>query len=204
MNFSEIVKLFHEFEKTSQRTVLADKLASFIIDTEADDLKTALYLIQGTIFPLKSDKVLGVAEKTLIKLVAHQSGYSEVEVTAKLAELGDLGLVIEEFLNSPQQLTLFNSPKILDIHRLIQNLRKIPDIQGDESNSKKLKVIRGLLTRCTPNEAKYLVKIILGNMRLGVSVHTILDGLVTVFGKTARDQALIICVIYFRRNMVYQ
>lgn len=191
MNFSEIVELFHEFEKTSQRTLLAEELAKFIKTTEADDLKTALYLIQGTIFPLKSDKVLGVAEKMLKEAVAKQSGYSEEEVSTKLAELGDLGLVIEELLNSPQQSTLFESPKILDIHRLIDNLRKIPDIQGDGSNAKKLKVIRGLLTRCTPNEAKYLVKIILGNLRLGVSVHTILDAFVSVFAKTARDQALI-------------
>ena len=191
MNFSEIVELFHEFEQTSQRTLMKESLAKFIKNAGADDLKTALYFIQGSIFPLKSDKVLGVAEKMMIEAVSQQSGYTLKEVSTRLADIGDLGIVIEELLTDPQQTTLFKASKILDIHKLIQKLRDISEIQGDGSNSKKLKVICGLLSLCSPNEAKYLVKIILGNLRLGVSVHTILDALVSVFGKTAKDQALI-------------
>ena len=191
MNFSEIVELFNEFEQTTQRTLLRGFLVKFIKKTDADDLKTALYLIQGTVFPLKSDKVLGIAEKMMIEAVARQTGYSEEETTTRLKEVGDLGLVVEEFLTVPYQTTLFNVPKILDIHKLLQKLRDISEIEGEGSNSKKLSVVNSLLAQCAPNEAKYLVKIILGTMRLGVSVHTILDALVDVFGKSARDQAMI-------------
>lgn len=191
MNFSELVELFNELDTTNQRTLLATYVANYIKKAEGKDLQYSIYLLQGSVFPESSEITLGVAEKTMIEALSLQTGYNESVIMDKLGEIGDLGLVAEDLFKKPMQKVLFKPPKILDIENLVQKLRAISAIDGEGSHNKKIKSFLALLTRCNPNEAKYLIKIILGTLRLGVSTHTILDSLTQLFTKSAREKALL-------------
>ena len=54
---------------------------------------------------------------------------------------------------------------------------------------RKLALLAGLMTKATPKEAKYLVRIVTGNLRLGIADMTVLDALASAFGggKEARE-----------------
>lgn len=191
MNFSELVELFDELDTTKQRTLLTTYIANYIKKAEGKDLQFSIYLILGNVYPEKAEYTLGIAENTMIEALSQQTGYDIKNIKHKLAELGDLGLVAEELFKNPWQLKIFHPPQMLKIESLVQKLRSTSKISGDGSTDKKIRAICSLLTNCNPLESKYLVKIILGNLRLGVSVHTVIDALAQLYTKTARDKAML-------------
>ena len=201
MNFSELVELFNELDTTNQRTLLATYVANYIKKAEGKDLQYSIYLILGNVYPERSEYTLGIAEKMMIETLSQQTGYSSDTIKTRLGEVGDLGIVAEELYKKPLQKTLFNMPKILDIETLILNLRDISKIEGEGSNSKKINSLRAILTNCNSTEVKYLVKIILGTLRLGVSVHTVIDSLTQLYTKTAREKAMLERMYMFNTDL---
>ena len=81
---------------------------------------------------------------------------------------------------------------------VVNTLRQIANAEGTGSQGQKLDLLAGLLTRATPLEARYLVRQVTGNLRLGVGTPTILDALAQVYagGRKARpvlERAYNIC-----------
>ena len=71
---------------------------------------------------------------------------------------------------------------------MVRTLREIAVTEGAGSQGRKLELLAGLLTRATPLEARYLLRLVTRNLRLGIGTPTILDALAQVHagGKTAR------------------
>lgn len=201
MNFSELVELFNELDTTNQRTLLTTYVANYIKKAEGKELEFSIYLILGNVYPEKSEYTLGIAEKTMIEALSQQTGHTSESIKTRLGEIGDLGLVAEELYKNPIQRTLFNLPKVLDIQQLVLKLRAISKIEGEGSTDKKISSLRSLLSNCSPLECKFLVKIILGNLRLGVSVHTVIDALAQLYTKTARDKAMLERMYMFNSDL---
>ena len=79
------------------------------------------------------------------------------------------------------KVAILGSPSFPNVEWNEENLHKIKKIQGSGSQETKEKILISMLQKTTGAESKYLTRIILGNMRLGVADMTVLDALSICF-----------------------
>jgi len=179
MEFLSIVKLFQKLEKTSSRLEMTSILSEFLHEVPVDLLPIILLFIRGRVFPLWSEKELGIGEKLMIKAISNISGSNESEVEDKIREKGDMGLAAEELLVRKTQTTLFTEK--LTVERVYNNLNRLAELTGKKSQDKKLSYISELLSSAEPIESRYLVRLILEELRLGVGEGIVRDAIASAF-----------------------
>ncbi len=183
MEFLSIVKLFQKLEKTTSRLEMTSILSEFLHEVPVDLLPIILLFIRGRVFPLWSEKELGIGEKLMIKAISNISGSNELEVENKIRERGDMGLAAEELLVKKTQTTLFTEK--LTVERVYNNLNRLAELTGKKSQDKKLSYISELLSSAEPIESRYLVRLILEELRLGVGEGIVRDAIASAFNVDA-------------------
>jgi len=111
-----------------------------------------------------------MAEKMVMRAMSKAYGISVELVDGKFKDLGDLGLVIGELEPGDHKLSE-------DINEIYEELYKLADLKGEGSQEGKIDLLASILSRADGVSAKYLVRIVLGKLRLGVGEMTVLDGL---------------------------
>jgi DNA ligase-1 len=187
--FSELAQTFEKMEKTTSRLELTSYLVNMLKRTPIEIIDKIIYLIQGKLGPDYQSKELGVAEKVVIKSLALASGYSVKDVQIKYNKIGDIGNVAYEILNNKLQTTLFYEK--LTIERVYETLIKISKSTGSGSIDLKLKYINSLLNNSTNLESKFILKLILGNLRLGIADFTILDAIAISFTGDKKNRKIL-------------
>jgi len=194
VQYEIVTEAYRDLEQASGRLALTDRLAALLAQTPADQLATVCYLCQGLIAPEFAGVDLGLAEKLAVRAVATATGASPEQVVAGLRETGDLGQAAERLLAG----TAADRPATLPVAVVVDTLHQIAQAAGPGSQGRKLDLLAGLLSRATPLEARYLLRLITGGLRLGIGTPTILDALALVHGggRTARpvlERAYNIC-----------
>jgi DNA ligase-1 len=155
--------------------------------TPREDLDKVVYLTQGRIHPDYLGIELGLAEKMVIRVLAHATGLDEDRVEKLWKEKGDLGLVAEQAIGARRQKPLESTP--LTVAKVHANLNAIAQESGEGSQDRKIRLLSDLLSNASPREAKYIVRMVVGKMRLGVADMTIVDALAATFAtKADRDR----------------
>ncbi len=179
MRFSVMADFYEKIEATSKRLEMTDLLVQLFRETPKDLIDKVVYLTTGRLYPLFVPIELGLAEKLAVRSVAMASGRSVGEVEEKLKKTGDLGLVTEQILESKKQTSLFQKPlEVLDVY---ETLDKIARAAGTGSVETKLRLLSRLLLDGTPKEAKYIIRMVVGALRLGIAEYTILDALAIAY-----------------------
>ncbi len=188
MKFEELAEIFEEIEGRSGRLEMTDILAGMFKKTTPEEAEKVSYLLQGQLAPPYAGLNLGLGERFGIEAISSSTGYSKETVEKKYKELGDLGGVAEELLKTKRQTSLF--AKALDILYVYNAFVRIAKAAGTGSQEAKIKMLAELLNNSKPIEGKYIIRIVLGRLRLGVGDPTILDGLsVALFGtKEKREE----------------
>ena len=182
MEFSIISEIFEKMEKTSKRTELTEILVELLQKTPKKIIPIIVYLLQGVIRPNFEGIELGIAEKLAIRAISKSSGLPIKKIEDSYRDSGDLGITASNILKSKTQ-TTFTAEKIT-IERIYDTLFKIAKLEGKGSQDLKMKYISSLLNDATPIEAKFLLKILLGTLRLGIAENTVMDALsITFTGK---------------------
>jgi len=189
MYFLELAEIFEKMEQTTSRLELTNHLVYILKKTTSVIIDKIVYLIQGKLGPDYQSKQLGVADKVVIKSLALASGYSVNEVQIKYNEIGDIGDVAYEILKSKLQTTLFYEK--LTIERLYNTLLRISELTGSGSIELKLKYINSLLNNSTNLESKFILKLILGNLRLGIADFTVLDAIAIAFTGDKKNRKIL-------------
>ncbi|MBI5347509.1 MAG: ATP-dependent DNA ligase [Candidatus Aenigmarchaeota archaeon] len=184
MKFLELAELYEKLESTSKKLEKRDILADFYKKCSLEQLPEVVLLSMGVIFPA-GEEDLGIAKKMMIKVVSRSSGTSEKEVVKKYKDTGDLGLSVEELIKKGRQRTLVK--KELTISHVFENLRKLPELSGSGSQDKKMALVAELLAHASGKEARYLVRIVLGDMRIGVAAGIVRDAIAKAFEKDKKD-----------------
>lgn len=167
-------------------------MTSYLVDllklTPKEVIEKVVYLTQGKLYPDFVDIQTGIAEKLAIQAVAKATGNNEKEISESLAKTGDIGETAQNFLAKKAQATLFVGAS-LTVDNVYDTLDKMARASGGGSMDKKLSLLAGLLTRATPKEAKYILRIVTGSLRVGIADMTVLDALAIAYGggKEARD-----------------
>ena len=176
-------------EKTTSRLELTDHLALILKKTPTDILDKIVYLIQGKLGPAYQSSELGIAEKLIIKSLSIVSGHSLNEIKKKYSEIGDLGEVAYNILTNKIQTTLISG--LLTIENVFNTLLKITKVSGVGSLDNKLRFIVSLLNNSSNLEAKFIVKLILGNLRLGIADFTLLDAIALTFTGDKKNRQIL-------------
>src|SRR5262249_22014115 len=122
-----------------------------------------------------------------VRAVATATGTDAAHVAALVRETGDLGQAAERLL-ARTGAGAGGQAAGLEVTEVVRTLREIAAAEGAGSQGRKLELLTGLLTRATPLEARYLLRLVTGNLRLGIGTPTILDALAQVYagGRAAR------------------
>jgi len=179
MEFSIISEIFEKMEKTSKRTELTEILVELLQKTPKKIIPIIVYLLQGVIRPNFEGIELGIAEKLAIRAISKSSGLPIKKIEDSYRDSGDLGITASNILKSKTQ-TTFTAEKIT-IERIYETLFKIAKLEGKGSQDLKMKYISSLLNDATPLEAKFVLKILLGTLRLGIAENTVMDALAIAF-----------------------
>jgi DNA ligase-1 len=180
MKFSELVNLYKNLESTAKKLEKADILAKFYSKCTDDELYRAVVLSMGQVFP-GGEEELGVANEMMKRMIMKATGTGEKEVVNTFKSTGDLGLTAERLMEKRKQRSLGKKELTLDL--VFDNLRKLPQLGGKGSQEKKIDLIVELLSSASPAEAKYIVRITLGQMRTGVAAGLVRDAIALAFGQ---------------------
>ncbi len=187
MQFARVVEVYEKIEATTKRLEMTEHLVGLIRETPREDLDKVVYLTQGRIHPDYMGIELGLAEKMVIRVLAHATGLEDTQVERMWKQKGDLGLVAEEAIAARRQKPLETTP--LTIAKVHANLDAIAKEGGEGSQDRKIRLLSDLLSNATPREAKYIVRMVVGKMRLGIADMTIIDALASTFASKAdRDR----------------
>ena len=139
-------------KKLQKTAIVADYLRSTSVEVAA----VSAVFFSGRPFPVWEETTLQIGGRSLWRIVADLAGKSEADLTDAYRRHGDLGAVVAEIV--PE----FGGPGlgVLEVERLF---RQIAAVRGPAA---KAAVVRDLLSRVTPLEAKYVVKIMTGDLRI--------------------------------------
>jgi DNA ligase-1 len=195
VEYEIVAEAYRDLEQATGRLVLIERLAALLAQTPAQLLPVVCYLCQGLIAPEFAGVDLGLAEKMAIRAVAAATGVDQAEVATQVRETGDLGQTAEQLRAAASG---SDPAERLTVVGVVNTLRQIANAEGTGSQGLKLELLALLLGRATPLEARYLVRQVTGNLRLGIGTPTILDALAQVYagGRASRpvlERAYSIC-----------
>jgi DNA ligase-1 len=170
MRFSEFARTLEALENTSSRLEMYSRLAGLFGKAEAEEVAALAYLLEGRLLPAFEGVETGVGDKTAAQAIAAATKCPVEDVAAASGRLGDLGLTAEELIPRSKRPTL-------SLAEVYQGLLGIARTGGRGSTEGKQKQFTELLTRATPLEGRYLVRLTLGRLRMGVAAPTIIEAL---------------------------
>lgn len=179
MMYSEFVEMYDLVDSTSKRLEKESFLSEFLKKLAEKGEKNWSYLIKGKVFPDYDSRELGISRQLAIKGIARALGISDERVSSEFRKKGDLGIVAESFVGNKAQSSLFS--KTLTARHVFEVLRKLTSLEGKGSVDRKMSLISELLGNASGKEAKYVVRTLLGDLRIGISDGTIRDAFASSF-----------------------
>jgi DNA ligase-1 len=173
MEFAHLARTFEELERTSSRLSLIELVTQLFRSIEQpEEIQQVCYLMQGRVAPFYEALEMGMAEKSVSKAIALASHSTPEQIEALYAKLGDLGLVAEQVCSEEKDV-----PSPLSIDDVFEELRAIAHTAGKGAVEHKSARLVSLLRQVDSVSAKYVVRILLGNLRMGIGDATVLDAL---------------------------
>jgi DNA ligase-1 len=187
LKYAVIADSYAKIEATTKRLEMTDLLVDLLKKTPKQVIDKVAYLTQGRIYPDFVGVEIGVAEKLAIKALARASGARESEIEEDIKNTGDIGETAQRFIAKKKQVSFFQEP--LTVERVYEVFEKMANASGSGAVDLKLSLLAGLLAGAGPNEAKYVMRTVTGNLRLGIADMTVLDALAIAYGggKEARE-----------------
>jgi len=178
MKYQELAEFYEEASSTTKRLEKTDILSKFLKKIDEKD-RDVMYLLLGDIYPEYDERRIGISNQLAIKAISKSTGTDEKTVIREWKEIGDIGKVAEVLTAKKKQSTLHKTT--LTTQKVIENLRKLPELVGKGTVSKKLSLITELLTSAKPVEALYLVRTLIGDLRIGIKESTVRDAINLAF-----------------------
>ncbi len=169
--FAESCEAIAATTKKLQKTAIA---ADYLKSRSTDEAVVSAVFLSGRAFPAWEETTLQVGGSLLWRVVAEISGKDEAALTAAYRKHGDLGAVAGEVLEARTGQGL----GLLDVS---EAFREIAAARGPAA---KTGLVRDLLARATPLEAKYIVKIVTGDLRIGLKESMVEEAIAKAYGGT--------------------
>jgi len=178
MRYQKLAELYEELSGTTKRLEKIKILSKFLRYLSEQD-KEIMYLLMGDIYPEYDERRIGISNQLAIKAISKATGTESKKIVQEWRKIGDLGKVAEKFISHKKQSTL--QSHILTTEKVLANLRKLPELEGKGTVGKKIALITELLTSASPIEALYLVRTLIGDLRIGTKESTIREAIASAF-----------------------
>lgn len=170
MLFRVFAEYLEKLEKISSRLEITKVLAELIDLMNVEEVSSGVYLTQGLLGPVFDNREFSMAHKMVIRAVALASHFELLEIEKKYKAKGDMGEVVFEIVNK-------NTNDKLSLIEVFEKLKTIAYFEGLGSQDLKVKMLAELVGQLTPLEGKFVVRMVMGKLRLGFSEKTIFDAL---------------------------
>lgn len=174
MDYKLLCDFYEELESTSKGLEKTKIISHFLNKVKKNP--DYIYLLQGHVFPDYDSRELGISNQLAIRAISKSAGIQDFEVVNDFKKLGDLGLVAEDISKKKKTQTSLFSKK-LTIEKVLSNLRKLPSLEGKGTINQKLGLIIELLNSASPKESKYIIRTLLGDLKVGVGTGLLRDAI---------------------------
>lgn len=174
MHYSKLTEIYEKLSGTTKGLEKTKIIADFL--SQIDKEPEAIYLLQGRFAADYDEKESGISEQLAIKAISKATGISEEQVMKEFKRLGDLGKASELLIGKKKQHALFSEK--LTTQKILESLRKLPSVEGKGAIDRKMGLITELLNSASPIEAKYIVRTLLGDLKVGVGNGLLRDAIV--------------------------
>jgi len=168
MKFKALSDLCERLEGISKRNVMVSLVAEFIKSLDEEEVEPAISMILGRPFPKWDQRSLDISWATLSEVIKRLTDADWSIFSKVFRDTGDVGSAVKAMFERGRvrrQTLLFEKPlTILEVRRVLE---AIAEAAGEGSRERKERLVEGLLSRASPLEAKYLIKIMIGEMRTG-------------------------------------
>src|SRR3989344_4384005 len=162
MKYSDFVEVYEELYATTNRL-------------EKEGAPERTYLLRGKGTPDYDDRILGLSDKLAMKAIGKTFGIKDEEIAKRYRKIGDIGELAEEFAGRKRQTSLF--ARKLTVEKVFSNLRKVMEVEGKGAVTGKTALISELLGNASGKEAKYIVRMLVGQLRVGVADATLREAI---------------------------
>ncbi len=167
--FLELSRLLEKVESTKKRLEIIDLTVNFLKSLGPSEIEPAVSMMVGRAFPKRSQKTLDVNWSTLTRILRQITSFDWEVFGEAFSKTGDVGsatqAVLEKASVKRQALLVEKSLTILEVRRMFE---AIAQASGSGSRERKNRLITVLLGQAKPVESKFLVKILIGEMRTGL------------------------------------
>ncbi|MEM2971171.1 MAG: ATP-dependent DNA ligase [Candidatus Bathyarchaeia archaeon] len=167
-SFGALAELCEKLEATRKRLLMIDLVADFLGRLDAEEVEPAVSMILGRPFPKWSQQALDVSWATLSEIIRHVTAVEWKVFMEAFGKTGDVGAATKKVFEESKvkrQAPLFE--RTLTITEVRRSFEAIAEATGYGAREKKERLIEALLSLASPLEAKYLVKIFIGEIRSG-------------------------------------
>jgi DNA ligase 1 len=173
-NFSHFVNLCEEVRGIKSKNMKVRLLARYLSSLDNVSLSIAVLFLSSRVFPLGSKFAINIGFSMIMQTLSEISFLDKDQIQQSYVQYGDTGALAEYAVSKKHTVSLIQQqPLTLPI--IYERFKKIADSIGSDSSKLKKNILKGLFLDCSPLEAKYLTKIINGEMRIGLT-----EGLVEI------------------------
>ncbi len=175
MQYATLCETYNAIESTPKRLEKTAHISALLKRTSEQDLARVVVLLQGKVFSAVDKQTLGISSRLTLKALARVTGASTQELEKEWSRTGDLGLVAQTLVSTKSQQTLFTQH--LSVEHVHTQLVRLAHTEGKNSVDTKLKILSELLSNASAQEAKYLVRTVLEELRIGIATQTLRDAI---------------------------
>jgi DNA ligase 1 len=173
--FETLAAVAERVRGTTKKLEKMALLAEYFTALGDNDLAIAARYIAGQVFPQHDMRVLQVGGAAIVQTLVTLSGLTREEIAPLSVRLGELGEVAREIL--PGHLPTDSTLTLASVETAVEELAVTAGTKA------KTALLTDLLRRATPLEAAYLVKLVSGDLRIGLRQGLVEDALARGFGR---------------------
>ena len=184
MQFAAFAERAGAIEDEPADLVTRDLVAD-LLEESGDDLPVVARFVQGRVFPAWRSTTLDIGPSLCYAAIARAAGQNVTasDVEERLADRGEIGAVAASYdLGGQRGLASFGAGEDdLAVSEVAESLQQLADAEGEGSEDRKVRLLFDLFNRCSSVEARYLARLVLGEMRIGVGEGTVRDAIAEAF-----------------------
>ncbi|QSG05193.1 ATP-dependent DNA ligase LigA [Halapricum desulfuricans] len=185
MDFAAFADRAAAIEAESADTAITERVGELLADADSE-LPIVVRFLQGRVFPAHDSRTLDIGPALCYEAIARAAGRNVTaeDVESRLADRGEIGAVAASYdFGGQQGLGAFTGGDDggLTVAEVDEDLRAVAAATGDGSRDTKRDLLFGLFNRSSPEEARYLARLVLGEMRIGVGGGTVRDAIAGAF-----------------------
>jgi DNA ligase-1 len=177
--WSELAERVAATTRTSEKTGL---LADYFRTLEPDDLRIAAVFLTGRAFAETDQRATGLGWATMNAAVAGLAGVAPDDLAAAYDRFSDLGLAVEDVLARAG-----HAPDAAGSPALGEVAAAFAGIEAASGPAAKSSIFRALLARCDPATARGAVKVLSGELRIGLREGLVEAALAKAFDRPIDD-----------------